>query len=109
MKNFNTLLNDDVLLDRSIKIQGTEFDRKRKLTDRQVTYAKKLLNRGYPVLHVAKIMGVAPLTIKYNTDPEFREAHLRNSSGKHTGIDTVTRSNRVNYKKQLLADGKVTV
>ena len=105
----NNIFMDDVTLDRYIRIQGTEFDRKRKMTDRQVTYAKKLLNKGYPVLHVAKIMGVTSLTIRYNTDPEFRLNHLKNVSGKHTGVDTVTRSDRVKYKKKLLADGKVTV
>ena len=97
----------DIELDKTIKIQGTKHDRKRVLTDRQVTKAKRLLSNGVSVTDVAKLMGVHPNTIKYNTDPVYRETVLKTASGIHTGVTRITRADRITYKRELVARGEV--
>lgn len=100
---------EDIAFDKSVKIQGTEFDRKRVLTDKQITYAKKLLSKGYAITHVAKLLGTSYTVVRYATDEEYRNLCISRVSGNHTGTTHCTVKDRIDYKKQLVALGKVTV
>jgi hypothetical protein len=64
---------DDLTLDTTIKIQGTEHDRKRKLTDKQVTRLNELVSLGVTYDECAAIFKVHPQTAKAYADSTFRE------------------------------------
>lgn len=100
---------DDITLDSKVTIQGTQFDRKRKLNDKQLDQIQDRLSKNIPIETIAKEFNVSEWVIKYNTDLKFREHQLQLRSGKHTGVDTMTFENRVNYKRNLIKDKKIKV
>ena len=93
----------DLEVDRAVKIQGTPFDRKRKLTNKEVRYAKKLHEQGFPITKIAKAFKVSWQTIKYNIDPEYRKYVLSKVSGVHTGNLNCGFADRVAYKRSLIS------
>ena len=96
----------DTKLDASVKIQGTIYDRKRKVTPEMSTKMSKMLNSGKSLTAVASHFGVDRSTVKYNTDATYRDWVKATKSGLHTGVDTCTKANRVAYKRALVAAGK---
>lgn len=98
----------DSQLDRTVKIQGTDYDRKRKYSSKIVKKMNNLLTKGKTISEVAKEFGCNPLTVKYNTDKAFREAFNAKRNGAHTGKDKITVANRVAYKRKLIAQGKLS-
>ena len=107
MTKIELLTLTDNALDNTVKIQGTKYDRKRKLTDATI---KKILNMGKKSTYqeIARKLGLNPTTVRYNLDPEWKAAFNLKRSGKHTGKDHITKLNRVAYKRSLVAAGKVT-
>ena len=95
-------------IDKAVKIQGTKYDRKRKYQSDVVKKMQNLLKKGKTYQEVAAAIGCAPITVRYNTDAEFKAAFNAARDGKHTGKDRITKSNRIAYKRQLVAEGKVT-
>lgn len=103
MKKKELLALSDLRLDAAVKIQGTDYDRKRKVTSKMV---KKMLNmskKGKSYKDIATKFGVSSLTVRYNLDKEFRSAFNAKRSGAHTGVTTMTFENRVAYKRNLVA------
>ena len=100
-------LTDDKL-DDVVKIQGTQYDRKRKVTPDMAKQMVKMLKKNKPLNEIAEKFNVSTRTIQYNTDPDFRVRCIRSTSGKHTGTDHITVKNRVAYKRSLVAQGKLT-
>lgn len=98
----------DADLDKAVKIQGTEYDRKRKVTSPAIKKMKSMLKKGKTYQQVAEALGFSKTAVRYNTDPEYRRYHLAGCTGKHTGKDKVSTKNRIQYKRQLVAEGKVT-
>lgn len=107
MKRKELLNLDDFTLDRKVIIQGTQWDRKRKLSDKDLKKIVKLLKKGYDYEELAEMYRVTPHCIRYNTDEEYRRHSISIRSGKHTGIDTCTFVNRVNYKRHLIQKRKI--
>ena len=101
------LSKDDYDLDRNVWIKGTQYDRKRKLTDDQVSEARKLVKQGWTSEQLSILFNVSEFTIKYNTDSLFREQWLKQHKGKHYGKVTCNFKNRVLYKRYLLMRKKV--
>ena len=90
-------------IDKSVVLKGTQFDRKRKLTDEQVQEIRCLLMIGAETVQsLAERYHVTPFTIKYNTDAEFRKHAISVRSGKIYGNIVCDIYNRVKYKEQLL-------
>lgn len=110
MNKIEILTMMDNELDKAVKIQGTEYDRKRKVKDVDIRKMSKMYNegKGKSIAEISRKMGLAINTVRYNVDPIYRAQHLAKCSGKHTGKDTVTPSNRIAYKRKLVAAGKVT-
>lgn len=108
MTKLQTLTLTDNDLDRAVKIQGTMYDRKRKISSSAMKKMARLLKSGKTVSYVANLFGCSPTTVKYNTDPVYRDLHKSRCSGAHTGKNHVSKLNRVAYKRQLVAAGKVT-
>lgn len=73
MRRKDVLKLDDVSLDRKVKIQGTQFDRKRKLNDKDWKKVNSLLKRGYSYNYISEVFGVKAKTIRYG---EIGRAHV---------------------------------
>lgn len=122
MKTRNEVLFEleDVDLDRAVKIQGTEHDRKRKLNDKQVERLKELVNAGVTYDECALIFKVHPITIKAYVEPAFREklngytraAWARNHIDYHDySVKTpmMMLGERAAYKRELIAKSRIGV
>ena len=102
MRKKQVLSLDDVTLDKKVKIQGTQFDRKRKLKDKDWKKVNRMMKKGFNFTQIAEVFNVDPRTIRYGVDEEFRNRVISYMSGKHTGVDVCTFENRVTYKRTLI-------
>lgn len=110
MKRKQALNLSDIDLDKKIRIQGTQYDRKRKLTDKDCAKASKLYNKkDYTYEMLGEMFSVHPTTIKYYLDPNFRALRIKHAGGKHTGVVACTFENRVDYKRNLVRHHKINV
>ena len=93
----------DVEVDKKVRLVYTQYDRKRKLSDRNVETIKRNLMKGTKTItELAKKYKVTAHTILYNADPEYREHAIAVRSGKHYGPGHITVENRIAYKRKLL-------
>lgn len=93
----------DIEVDKKVRLVHTQYDRKRKLSDRNIATIKRNIAKGKKTIEqLAKKYKVTVHTIKYNIDPEYREQAIAMRSGKHYGVCNVTFENRVTYKRKLL-------
>ena len=105
----------DVEIERGIKIGGTEFDRRRALTDDEQDYAVYLYNiKGYTLSRIAQIMNMSIPGILYIVNPEYRERKKQyNKTRPLTYQDSETameyRRDRIKYKRDLLEAGLVSM
>lgn len=92
------------IIDRLIKIEGTNFDRRRKLSVQDVDRIRELHNNGVSISRLADIYNVSYLTIKYHVDDDFKEReNQRRNYYKQTPVDQkVMFKNRIAYKRSLL-------
>lgn len=107
MTKIEALCLTDEKLDKVVKIQGTPYDRKRKLSDATIRKMNKMAKSGKSLSEIANKFGVAWATVRYNTDPDWRQYFNATRSGAHTGKDKISVKNRVAYKRSLVASGKV--
>lgn len=96
----------DEQIDKEIIIQGTYFDRKRILTENDVRFAQKMLKKDYTYRQIANMIDVDVRTLRYAIDPEYRLRRISQSNGKHYGFDYLGKSNRIEYKKELVFSGE---
>ena len=106
-KAINTLKLNDRALDAKVHIQGTPYDRKRKYDAKTVGKMKRMFNKGKSFYAIAKELGCDSKTVRYNLDPEYKAWFNANRDGKHTGKDSITFANRVQYKRALVAECKI--
>lgn len=106
-KIINTLKLNDEALDKAVKIQGTDYDRKRKVKKSDVKMMKKLYKKGYSYSAIASVFGVSYSTVKYNIDDNYRLLYNFFRDGTHTGKTHLSKSNRVSYKRELVANGVI--
>lgn len=99
----------DMEVDQLVKIQGTQYDRKRKLTDKDIKIIKKLISHGDSIDYIAAIFGVTEHTIKYNIDSEYRQHSINIRSGKHYGETTKDIIDRASYKRHLILKRKIKI
>ena len=101
---------DDETLDIKVKIQGTSFDRKRKLTDKQVKKLIKDISDGMSIEEVALKYRVSEWVVKYNSNPDFKKHQLDLRKGKSKAHDNyMDFEDRVNYKRLLIKEKKIKV
>lgn len=104
------LTYDNGTLDSIVKIQGTQYDRKRKLTERQVAEIVDELGEGIPVEALAQKYNVSEWIIRYNTDPAFRAHQLKLREKKSKAhINVMDFEDRVAYKRNLIKSKKIEV
>ncbi len=105
----------DVEIERGIKIGGTEYDRRRALTDDEQDYAVYLYNiKGYTLSRIAQIMNMSTPGILYIVDPEYKERkrqYNKTRTATYQDSDTVMecRKERIKYKRDLLEAGLVSM
>ena len=92
----------DIELDRAIRIQGTDFDRKRKLTQSSIRQMHRMYEEGVSLTQLSDMFGVTVMTVKYNVDDTWRNNFNKIRSGKHTGVTAMNFKDRVNYKRKLI-------
>ena len=107
MRRKQILNLDDLTLDQKVKIQGTQFDRKRKLKDKDWKKVNILIKKCLTYKQIAEVFGVTEHCIRYGLDEEYRLHSIAIRSGKHTGVDTCTFENRVEYKRYLIQKRKI--
>lgn len=100
---------DDETLDQKVKIQGTEFDRKRKCTQKEILAMQNDIDHGMSYKDVALKYNVSEWIVRYNTDSAFRIHQIQIRSGKHTGVTTMDFEDRVAYKRDLIKRKKLSV
>ena len=101
MKKKEVLSLSDYALDKVVKIQGTKFDRKRKLSDKTISKMKYLSACGYSASRIAKTLGTNYVVVKYHTDPEYRyRVNHKGGSHSHGEMDL---QNRAEYKRGLVS------
>ena len=101
---------DDVAIDQKIKIQGTDFDRKRLLKKADVEAMKRALDEGMSVSAVANLWNVSYHAVKYNTDDAYRAAYnaKRYGPGTHS-TGSLGLSNRAAYKRELVKTKQIRI
>lgn len=101
--------NED--LDKEVKIEGTQYDRKRRYTDAEIKKWRKLYNNGngMTISELSHKFDVPYNTIHYHVDDLFKLIFNKNRDGSHTGVDTITMDERATYKRQLLKRRKIRV
>lgn len=87
--------------DHKVVIEGTEYDRRRKLTDKDIKNIKKLFKKNYTISEIAEMYNVSYHAIRYHVDDDFREKYNRNRVfyGDYSNSDM---NERVRYKKYLI-------
>lgn len=100
----------DETLDSIVKIQGTQYDRKRKLTEKQVAEIMDELRKGITVEVLAQKYNVSEWVIRYNTDQDFRAHQLKLREKKSKAhINVMDFEDRVAYKRNLISNKKIEV
>lgn len=107
MTKIELLKMTDDQLDATVKIQGTKYDRKRKISDATLKKIHKLAKKNYTYSQIAKELDLNPMSVRYHTDPIWKAFFNANRDGKHTGKDKITIKDRVAYKRGLVAAGKL--
>ena len=105
------LLNlDDEILDQKVKIQGTEFDRKRKLNQKELLSMQNDIMNGLSVKEASIKYNVSEWIVRYNTDSSFRAHQLKLREGKSkTHPQEMDFEDRVAYKRALIQKKKINI
>lgn len=91
-------------IDQMVKIAGTDYDRRRKLTNNQLSCIKKDYNNGVSICELAVKYGVAANTIHYHVDEEYKKFHnQRRKYSTRTITSKSTIASRIAFKKRLLS------
>lgn len=102
----------DVEIDRRVHISGTQYDRRRILTDDEQDYARYLYNiKNYSLTRIASIMHMSVPGIMYIVEDDYKErkAAYNRSRTNTSYVDPdkvkITKSERIAYKRELLEAG----
>lgn len=116
-KKKQILALSDKELDKVVKIAGTQYDRKRKISDKQIAAASKLVKKGKSLEYIIKKLklNVTANTIRYHLDEAYRRYRIDHANyGKAAaacarGNYNEILKDRAAYKRKLVARGRVTI
>ena len=99
------LLNmSDSMLDKTVKIANTKFDRRRKLSDSQINRIINKYIHGETVVTLAREYGISNSAVKYHVDENYK--NYKNSLRKYYKNNSRdNREDRVAYKRRLVKAG----
>lgn len=91
-------------LDRIVKLEGTDYDRRRKLKNCQIATIRRARSNGASIAALASAYKVSYNTIKYHVDAGFKkELNDSRSLYKFAPYDYVAQQeSRLAYKKAIL-------
>lgn len=89
-------------IDRVVKIQGTRFDRKRKVSKETIEKIKYLRVCGKSYSSIAKELGISDKTARYYCDDFYRWLDCH-KGGTHKKSAIFTPSERGGYKRRLVS------
>ena len=98
----------DFMVDKVVKLEGTDYDRRRKLTNKDIAAIKRAHKKGYSIPALAKKYGVSYVTIRYHLDSNFKQ-HIIEERVKHGFYccdAAKQRASRIAYKRAILS-GKI--
>ena len=98
------LLLPDTQLNQTVLIQGTKFDRKRKVSEKTDAKMKKLYASGMTVSEIARLLDLNYGTVKYHVDEEYNRL-CRSKGNPHTGKTRISVQDRIEYKRKLVKAG----
>ena len=91
-------------IDNAVKIQGTNYDRKRKVTKQMKYRMRQMYESGKTYGYIADYYGVSYNTVRYNLDDKFKyeSNKKRNTYARNWKPTSKTFTDRVEYKRELL-------
>ena len=95
----------DYEIDKLVRLEGTNYDRRRKLSVQDVTKIRNAYYTGrLSISQLATIYNVTYLTIKYHVDSQFKKDinERRNCYAPSDADPVAQRANRIQYKKSIL-------
>ena len=106
-KLFNLKLN---MFDKKVILAGTDYDRRRKLTNKDIDNIKKEHDEGKSVSYLVSKYGVSYNTIKYHLTDTLGKKEFNKKRSQYPNNSYISsiehRNERVEYKKNLLKEGK---
>ena len=107
MKREEVLKLDDSKIDKLIKLQGTEFDRRRKLSNKDILNIRKLFGRGTSISAIAEKYKVAYTTVMYHLSDmnKYSMNALRTKYG-YNAQTADKKQERIDYKRKLVESKK---
>ena len=103
----------DAAVDKAVRIQKTQFDRRRHLSDKEISAIKRLRKDNHSYSYIASIFAVDARTIRALFDEEFYARRLAQANygsiAKPLTKDEVKQilSERASYKRDLVVSGKL--
>lgn len=99
----------DSAIDKAVRIQGTNYDRRRKVTKQMQFRMMQMLNAGKSVNTIAEHFSVTPHTVKYNTDESYNSWYKKNRTNNRYYTVHSSGAERGAYKRNLLKSRKSVV
>lgn len=102
----------DSTLNSMIKIAGTNYDRRRKVTNSMRRRMLQMYGAGKSISSIANHFSVSRDTVKrtvdesYNESEKIRKKELRNRMGYEPEYDPTRHKELANYKRKLLKENK---
>ena len=95
----------DAKFDKAIRIQGTDYDRRRKLTTDDIIKIQRAYAQGHSATELASRYNVTIPTIMYHVDPQHKkQVNSRRSKFAYAPFDSTEQlKSRVKHKKAILA------
>lgn len=104
MKKSELLELTDSEFNKKVKVVGTNWDRRRKLTNKDIYEMNRMYDRNKSVADIAEKFNVCPSTVKYHLFEDYkREKNSNRWKYAHNSISTYSkRKELISYKKRLL-------
>lgn len=90
-------------VNKTVKIQGTKWDRKRRVSMKTVAEINRLQMCGCSNSKIAKKLNLNYSTVRYYTDDEYKNK-VNHRKGAHSH-GYLSDSNRAEYKRKLVMSG----
>jgi len=104
--------SSDYVVDKAVKIAGTNYDRRRKVTKSMKRRMNQMYEAGKSIYSISEHFNVSYDSVKRAVNSMFNEAEkarkreVNKKHGPYTDYDPSNLSNRANYKRQLLMENK---
>lgn len=111
-QKINNLLDlSKTTFDKIICLEGTDYDRRRKVTTKQKEEMIIMKKEGKTLKEIATIFNVTPYTVRYNIDPLYKiKANQRRNNYHRNPVPTTRyRNDRIEYKKRLIQNNESVI